>query len=116
MTDGKHLSVDVLQVAIAVRPASISAGKPFEAVIVFQNAANIDVDALTKIIVPESDSGGNRGRFSTKQTAPLRIGLRAGEVGYATVPIVSAHQTVPGANYALQIEILVEQKERGAAR
>jgi hypothetical protein len=103
-------------VAIAVRPSSISAGKPFEAVIVFQNAANIDVDAITQIIVPETDSAGNRGRFSTKQTAPLRIGLRPGEVGYATVPIISAHQTVPGPDYAVQIELVVEQKERGAVR
>ncbi len=116
ITNGQRFNVDVLQVAVAARPSSVNAGSPFEAIIFFQNAANIDVDALTRVIVPETDSAGNRGRFSTKQTVPVRIGLRAGEVGYATIPVVSAHNATPDANYALQVELLVEQKERGAVR
>lgn len=116
ITNGKLFNIDALQVAVAPRPGSVNAGKPLEAIIFLQNALDVDVDALTRVIVPDTDAAGNKGRFSTKQTGPLRIGLRAGEVGYVTIPIVSAHNAAPGANYALQVELLVEQKVRGGNR
>ncbi len=116
ITGGPHLNLDVLQVAVATRPPAIPAGTPFDAMVLLQNAASIDVDAVIRLLVPEIDLTGHKGRFSTKLTKPIRIGLRPGEVGCANLPLLSAPQTAPGSGYKLQVEIQVEQKQRGATR
>ncbi len=116
ITEGKALTLDVLQLAVATRPPAISAGKPFDAIVLLQNAANIDVDAVIRLLLPESDLAGKSGRFTTKLTRPIRIGLRPAEVGCTNMPIISHPQTAPGNGYKLQVEIQVEQKQRGAGR
>jgi hypothetical protein len=114
ITGGQRLNLDVLQVAVSVRPPSVNAGTPFDAIVLLQNMASIDVDALIRLLVPEMDLAGHRGRFSTKLTRPIRIGLRPGEVGCANLPLLATHQTAPGGSYQLQVEIQAEQKQRGA--
>ena len=116
ITDGRRLNVDVLQLAAAARPMTTNAGKPFDALLILQNAANVDVDAVIRLIPPETDLAGQRGHFSSKQTAPIRIGLRPGEVGCANLPIMSTVQAAPGDQYTLKIELQVEQKQRNPSR
>jgi hypothetical protein len=116
ITAGEHLNIDVLQVAIAARPSTVGAGKALDALVVLQNASNIDVDAVIRLSVPESDLAGNKGRFTTTLTKPIRIGLRPAEVGVANLPLLCSQQTMPGDNYQIQLELQVEQKQRGPAR
>ncbi|MEP7287531.1 MAG: hypothetical protein ABI947_17370 [Chloroflexota bacterium] len=116
ITNGKHLNLDVLQIAVATRPAAINAGKPFDALLFLQNASGGDVDAVLRLIVPEADSVGHKGRFSSKFTKPIRIGLRSGEVGCANLPILSTAQTTPGSGYTLQLDVQVESQQRGVPR
>jgi hypothetical protein len=112
ITGNQRLSVNALQVATAIRPPSVSAGSQIEAVVLLQNTLNIDVDAVIHIILPDTDLSGARGRFSTHMTKPVRIGLRAGEVGYATFPVSVGHQVTPSPDYVLEVDISVEQKGR----
>src|SRR5215213_5643798 len=116
ITNGKRLNINVLQVAGATRPPAINAGSPFEAVVLLQNAAATDIDAVIQLILPETDLAGQRGRFSTKMTRPVRIGLRPGEVGFTTLPVMITHQAMPGKDYMFRLEIQVEQKERNNNR
>src|SRR5262249_27193805 len=102
-------------VAAASRPAAIPAGQPLEALIVLQNTAGIDVDAVLRLVIPAADKAGKKNVFSTKITKPIRIGLRPAGVGYANLPLLANAQTAPG-DYAFQIEVQVEQKQRGASR
>jgi hypothetical protein len=108
ITGGKRLAVDALFVAVGSRPSQVAVGQPFEILVLLQNAVNADVDAVLKLTIPDK-------RFSTTVTKPLRIGLVAGEVGYATLPVSSTGQAKPGA-YNVTIEVQVEQKSRGATR
>src|SRR5947208_3086703 len=85
ITNGKRVNIGVLQAAAATRPAATNAGSPFEAVVLLQNAAGTDIDAVIQLILPDKDLIGQRGRFSTKLTRPVRIGLRPGEVGFTTM-------------------------------
>src|SRR5260221_13190091 len=79
ITDGRRLNLDVLQVAVAVRPLAVNAGQPFEAIVLLQNAADTNVDAVLRLAVPDVDLAGQKGRFSTKLVKPIRVGLRPGE-------------------------------------
>ncbi len=116
ITGGKLLNLDLLQIAVGTRPPSVHAGAPFDALVVLQNASNIDMDAVIRLFVPEMDLSGFSGRISTKLVRPVRIGLRPGEVGCANMPVLTTVQATPGQDYKLQLEIQVEHKQRGAVR
>ncbi len=113
ITNGQRLNLDPLQVAVATRPPAIHAGSAFDAIVLLQNTVDVDVDAVIRLLIPEMDLAGHRGRLSTKLVRPIRIGLRPGEVGCANMPILTTHQTAPGNSYKLQVEVQVEQKQRG---
>lgn len=115
LTHGQRLIIDPLHVAVAARPGSVSAGKSFEAIVVLQNALGVELDAVLRLVVPDKDRDGKAGRFSSPVKAAVRIGLRPGEVGYATMPILVTHQTAP-ADYAAQVEVTVESQGRAGAR
>jgi hypothetical protein len=116
ITNGLHFNLDPLQLAVATRPPAMHAGSAFDAIVLLQNTVDVDVDAVIRLLIPEIDLAGHKGRFSTKLVRPVRIGLRPGEVGCTNMPIMSTHQTAPGNTYKLQLEIQVEQKQRGGTR
>jgi hypothetical protein len=113
ITNGLRFNLEPLQIAVATRPPAIHAGSAFDAIVLLQNTLDIDVDAVIRLLIPEIDLAGHRGRLSTKLVRPVRIGLRPGEVGCANMPIMTTHQTAPGNTYKLQLEIQVEPKQRG---
>jgi hypothetical protein len=116
ITNGKHLNVDVVQAALATRPSAVVAGKQFDALIILQNASNVDVDAVIRLSVPEVDRGGHKGRFSSTLTKPIRIGLRPAEVGVANLPLMCNQLTTPANDYQVHVELQIEQKQRGGLR
>ncbi len=108
-------TVDALQVALAVRPSPVPAGKVADVLVLLQNMSGGATDALLRLIVPERDLAGKAGRFSTPLQKVVRIGLRSGEVGYATLPMLVGHQAQAG-EYIVQVEVACEQKKHGAER
>jgi hypothetical protein len=112
ITGGTRFALESLQVAFGLSVETVSAGSPFEGVVVLQNTVNSDIDAVLRLVVPERDLGGQQDRFRTAMTRPLRIGLRAGEVGVLYWPIETHAQTAPGHQYSLQLDISVEHKAR----
>ena len=89
VTGGDRLNLDVMQCALGVRPSSIPAGKPFEAILLLQNASDVNVDVTAVVRLPEQDAKGKRNRFIVKRER-LVVGLRPAEVGYMTLPLSSS--------------------------
>lgn len=108
-------TIDALQVAVAVRPSAVPAGKPVEVIVLLQNMLGGETDALLRLVPPEKDLGGKVGRFSTPLQKVVRVGLRSGEVGYATLPMLVGHQAQAG-EYSVQVEVACEPKKHGAER
>lgn len=104
-----------LHAALAARPGEINAGKAFEVVVLLQNMVGVEIDAVLRLQLPERDLAGKVGRFSTPLNKVIRIGLRPGEVGFATLPAVVGHQAAPG-KYQVQVEITAESKAKATNR
>jgi hypothetical protein len=115
LTGGIWLNIDYLQTGATLSSAEIKAGMPFNVLLLLQNACNSDMDVVVKVHVPQADSVGKRGRFTTPNAKPVRIGLRPAEVGIARLPVQSAPETAPG-KYTLQVEIVAETKQRSPSR
>ncbi len=116
ITEGQRLNMEAVQVAVTTRPPLIPAGTTFDSILLVQNTADSDVDVSIRLIIPEMDLAGYRGRLTTKLDKPFRVALKSGEVGYATIPITVNQQTAPGNAYTLQVEVQAEPKQKGAAR
>ena len=110
VTGGDRLSLDVMQCALGVRPSSISAGKPFEAILLLQNASDVNVDVTAVVRLPEQDAKGKRNRFIVKRER-LVVGLRPAEVGFMTLPLSSSPQTAVGSDYRLVMELSVKRMD-----
>ncbi len=108
-------TVGGLQVALAVRPTPVAAGKAVDVVVLLQNMLGCETDAVLRLVLPERDWAGKVGRFSTPLQKLVRIGMRSGEVGYAELPMLIGHQAQPG-EYSVQVEVVCEPKKHGAAR
>ncbi|MHB8627312.1 MAG: hypothetical protein ACYDBJ_11100 [Aggregatilineales bacterium] len=108
----QRLSLDAAHVAFGVRPAQITAGRPFEALLLVQNNADCEIDVQVRLIVPAKDRKGTLGRFVTKSDKLIAIGLRAAEVGYVGLPVMVDFQTAPGDGYTLQIEVEIKRETR----
>ncbi len=92
ITGGDRLNVSVVQVALAVRPRVSRAGRPFEAILLIQNASDADVDVTATLQLPELDAKKQKKRFITK-TERLVVGLRPAEVGYVVLPLSTLPDT-----------------------
>lgn len=104
ITGGERVNVNVVQVALAVRPRNVRAGRPFEAILMVQNASDINVDVGVNLEVPERDSKKQKGMFISKKNR-LVVGLRPAEVGYIVLPIACMAGTGVDNNYKLSMEV-----------
>ena len=98
MTGGARAPMSVVQVALAVRPASITPGSAAEVLLLVQNAADARVDVGALLHLPKGLAGRN---------ARLVAGLAAGEVGVMSLPLVAPPDTPPG-TYKLGLEVDVK--------
>ncbi|MBZ0286183.1 MAG: hypothetical protein K8I30_01110, partial [Anaerolineae bacterium] len=64
-THGERCNVGVVQMALAVYPAVVRVGQPFQAVMLMQNAADVDVDVTVTLRLPERDAKKQKNRFTT---------------------------------------------------
>lgn len=104
ITGGERFEADVVQMALAVRPRVVRAGRPFEAVLLVQNSADTTVEIRGKLLLPEEDSQKKPGRFSAS-SEPLLIHLRPAEVGYAVLPVTIQPDTAPGSTYKIAVSV-----------
>lgn len=107
VTNGARYNINVVQVALAVRPRVVRAGRPFEAILLIQNAADVDVDVTATLQLPETDAKKKPRRFITKSER-LVVGLRPAEVGYVQLPLSSLPDTAVSDAYKIGMAVEVK--------
>lgn len=95
MTGGARVNSSVVQVALGVRPAIISAGSPFEVLLLVQNACDVSADVTATLQLPKG--------FVAK-SARVVTGVAPGETGYMRLPTAPGRDVLPGA-YKIGVEI-----------
>lgn len=106
ITDATHTNIAVVQAVATVTPRIVRAGRPFEVIMIIQNAADVPVDVTVTLRLPERDQKGQRGRFVAKSER-LVIGLESAEVGYLSLPVTTLPNTAVGANYKISLDVKV---------
>lgn len=107
ITGGERVNLSVVQAALGVRPRSTPAGRPFEVILLLQNASDVDVDVNVRVRLPERDAKNTRNRFFA-QKERLLVGLRPAEVGFVTLPASSSPKTAVDKGYQVQVDIQVK--------
>ncbi len=107
ITGGARYNVNVAQIALAVRPRIVRAGRTFEAILLIQNASDVNVDVTASLQLPRDDAQKKPDRFIIKSER-LLVGLRPAEVGYVTLPITSLPDTAVSDAYKLAMTVDVK--------
>jgi len=111
ITGGDRVNVSVVQVAAAISPRVIRAGKTFTATLLIQNASDVDLDVTANLKIPERDAKNKRGRFVCKMDR-LVVGLGAAEIGYVTLPVTTTPDTALGADYKISFDLRVTPRDK----
>lgn len=111
VTDEERLVIDVVQCALALRPSTPAAGQPFEAILLMQNASDVNVDVTAQLKLPSRDAANKRNRFFAK-TERLLVGLRPAEVGYLMLPVSSSPQTAVERGYVFEMQLKVKRVDK----
>ncbi len=106
ITGGKRANISVIQVASALKPRVVLAGRPLEMLLLVQNAANQPVQVTATLRLPEYDAKKQKGRFVTKAER-LVIRLEPANVGLLTLPLSTLPDTAAGADYKIGMEVKV---------
>lgn len=104
ITGSQRVNIGLVQVALAIRPRVIRAGRPFEVILLVQNSSDIAVDFVARLHLPERDAKGKKGRFVNK-VDKLVIGLESAQVGYLILPVSSLPDTAVSADYSMTIDV-----------
>ncbi|MBZ0288442.1 MAG: hypothetical protein K8I30_12570, partial [Anaerolineae bacterium] len=104
VTNGQQTLVSVIQAAVAVRPDTVPAGRPFEAVIMMQNTTDVNVEVTASLGLPPADAAKVKDRFVAQQMRQV-VTLLPAEVGYLVMPIYIYPDTAPAQNYKLSVEL-----------
>jgi hypothetical protein len=107
ITGGTRANIGVVQVALAVRPQAPRVGRPFEVILLLQNASDAAVDVTAAIHLPSVDARGQKLRFICKAQR-LVVGVEAAEVGYVVLPVTTLPDTAPGNDYKVGVELNVK--------
>lgn len=107
ITGGERFDAGAVQMALAVRPRVVRAGRPFEAVLLLQNGTSATVEIRGKLLLPEEDAQKKPGRF-TASAEPLCVTLRPAETGYAVLPISVLPNAAPGSAYKIAVAVEVQ--------
>jgi hypothetical protein len=107
ITGGERCNIHVVQLALAVRPRVVRAGRPFETILLVQNASDVDVDVTASLTLPEVDAKKQKGRFLSKKNR-LLVGIRPAEVGYVVLPMSCLPDTAVSDSYKIEMEINVK--------
>lgn len=104
ITGGQRLNIGAVQAALAVRPRVARAGRPFEIILLLQNASDVDMDVTALLRLPEMDTKKQRGTFVSKNMR-LVIGMAPAEVGYVVLPATTLPDTAASDMYRIAVEV-----------
>lgn len=113
LTQGARVQFGTVDAAVALRPRTPRAGKPFEIIVLLQNTLAAPVDVIVSLRLPEQDAKKQYGQFIAQSNRVI-VGMRAAEVGYLSFPAMTLPTTAPGDLYKFAIEIQAkpQAKER----
>ena len=106
VTGGERVSLNVAQLALAVAPRNVRAGRPFQALLLAQNTSHSHVELTASLNLPARDAKKQKDRFSAPE-ARTSARLRPGEVGYMALPVNSAADTAAG-SYKLGVAVTAQ--------
>lgn len=106
ITGGSRYTVNVAQVALAVSPRNVRAGRPFEVILLIQNTADVDIDVTATLQLPQ-DAKKKPNRFIAKAER-LVVGLRPAEVGYVALPVNCLPDTAISDSYKVGVSVDVK--------
>lgn len=111
ITEGRRFNLNVLQLALGVRPRVVRAGRSFEVILLVQNASDVNIDLQVNMELPERDAKKQKGKFQTGKNR-LVVGLRPAEVGYIKLPASCQPDTAVDDNYKISMEVKVKALEK----
>jgi hypothetical protein len=111
VTGGARYNLGVVQLALATRPRVVRAGRTFEALLLVQNASDVDVDLTATLYLPEKDAQRQANQFKA-QAQRLVVGLCPAEVGYVKLPILCAPTTAVHDEYTIGVAVQVKTLEK----
>jgi hypothetical protein len=112
ITGGARCNIGAAQVAVAVRPRIVRAGRPFEVILLVQNASDGEIDVTMALHLPSHDAKRQRERFIGR-TQRMVVSVKGAEVGYVTLPVTTLPDTAVSDAYKIGVE--VEVKSLGKA-
>jgi len=104
ITGGTRANIGPIQLATALRPRVARAGRPFEMLMLIQNASDVPIEATVTLTLPQVDAKHQKGRFFSKADR-LIIDLEAAAVGVAILPVSTMPDTAVGADYKIGMEV-----------
>ncbi len=111
ITNGHCAAMGVIQMATALHPRIVRAGRPFEMLLLLQNAADVELEVTATLRLPEKDAKGQKGRFITK-AGRLIIRLEPAGVGVLTLPLSTLPDAAVSADYKIGMEVKVTPTKR----
>ena len=107
ITKGARLTLNGVQVALAVNPRVVRAGMPFHALLLAQNTTNGPVELSVTLSLPARDIRRPTGYFAAPKE-PTVVRMRPAEVGYLLMPVVCHPETPAGDNHKLGMAVAVK--------
>lgn len=107
ITGGTRLTINGVQIALAVRPPVVRAGGAFHAVLLAQNMLAVPATLSGALNLPGRDFRRQGGYFAVTKE-PVQIQLRPGEVGSMLLPALSHPDTPPADQYKLGVSVSVK--------
>ncbi|XWX03905.1 hypothetical protein VZO05_15480 [Aggregatilineales bacterium SYSU G02658] len=106
ITGGARINQGVVQVASALRPRVIMAGRSVEMLLLLQNMSNVEVQIVTELRLPSTDAKKQKGRIIAKSDA-LAVRLSPGAVGVIVLPLATLPDIAVSAGYPIGMEVKV---------
>ena len=104
ITGGARCNIGVAQAALALRPRVPRAGRPFEVILLLQNASDVNVDVTATLHLPDVDAKKQRGKFVSKNMR-LIVGMAPAETGYVVLPATTLPDTAVSDAYRVAVEV-----------
>jgi hypothetical protein len=107
ITKGARLTLNGVQVALAVNPRVVRAGMPFYALLLAQNTTDSPAELSVTLSLPARDIRHPTGFFAGPKE-PTTIRLRPAEVGYLLMPVMCHPETPAGDQHKLGAALSVK--------
>lgn len=108
ITDGQSVVIgNAVEVAVAVRPRLVMAGRPFAVFALMQNLTDVSVEVMAALQLPAKDKSKMDDRFQATSDT-MQTTLYPAEVGYMVLPVNCKLATAPGSDYRLSVEFYVK--------